>query len=179
MQLAVWSTRPRAGDSGSLPALVEGGCKTGGTAASLFQIRNMVYLNTSQLLCKEQMGPDLPGDPSGPSPWMLNNDPQRESDLFSPVNNPLHRLESFMCRNTWASLRFQCWDFLAPVQGFCLLRQAAFGVVTWQSFSTHRAFLCFPNTGEADRLSMKLWSFLGKGNVTSSQKEKCIWNQEE
>lgn len=104
--------------------------------------------------------------------WMLNNDPRKESDLFSPVNNPFHRLESLTCRNTWAGLRFPRWGSLASTQSFCLLRRAAFGVVMWQSLSTHGAFLCLPSTCEADWLSRKLWSFLGKGSVTCKSKRK-------
>lgn len=63
---------------------------------------------------KNRWDPDLPVDPLEPVSWMLNSDPQKESNLFSPVNNPFHRLESFMCRDTWASLRFHRWGAWLP-----------------------------------------------------------------
>lgn len=62
---------------------------------------------------KNRWDPDLPIDPMQPPSWMLNNDPQKESDLFSPVKNPFHRLESFTCRDMWAGLRFQRWGSLS------------------------------------------------------------------
>lgn len=111
------------------------------------------------------MGLWSPSRTIGTLSWMLNNDPQRENDMFSPVNNPLYWLESFMDKKTWASWRFQCWGFLTPFQSSCLLRQTAFGVLMWQNWLTHRAFLCFLNTREAG-LSIRFWSFLGKWNVT-------------
>ena len=73
---------------------------------------------------KNRWDPDLPVDPLEPPSWMLNSDPQRESDLFFLVNNPFHRLESFMCRNTWASLRFQRWgSWLQSIAFVCWDRQ--------------------------------------------------------
>lgn len=175
MQLVVHPTWPHSGHPGSFLALVKGGCETGETAASLFQIMNMVCVSIHHgCYMKNRWDPDLPVDPSEPLSWMLNNDPQRESDLFSPLNNPFHGLEFLTCRNMWASLRFQRWGSLVSIQSFRVLRQTAFGVVMWQSLSTHGAFLCFPNTCEADWLSMKLWFFicLGKGNVTCQSRRK-------
>lgn len=141
------------------------------TTASLFQMTSMVCVSTQHRCCAtSRWDPGPPVDPSEPSSWMLNNDPQRESDLFFPVNNPFHSLESLVCRNTWAGLRFWRGGSLASVQSFCLPRLTTFGVVMWQSLSAHEVILCFPthvsHTGSPGSSDL----FRGKGTVMRKSK---------
>ena len=124
---------------------------------------------------KNRWDPDLPVDPLEPLSWMLNSDPQKESNLSSPVTNPFHRLESFTCKDTWASLSFHRWGSWLPSRE--LLFAETDSIWSWNvaKLVDTQGFSLFPNTCEADCLSTKLWSFLGKGNVTcKSRRKTCL-----
>lgn len=140
--------------------------------------------------------PDLPGDPLEPLSWMLNSDPQKESNLSSPVNNPFHRLESFMCKDTWASLSFHRWGSWLPsrellfaetdsiwswnvaklvdTQGFSLLSKHM-----WGRLSLHEALIfsgerkCHVQIKKKDMFGIKKnnWS----GHQTDSDRLKDTW----
>lgn len=96
---------------------------------------------------KNRWEPDLSVDPLEPPSWMLNNDPQRESNLFSPVIIPstgwnlswagTHELVCNVCAGvSWLpSTAFVCWHRaqscnmvkLVNTQGFSLLSEYMWG----------------------------------------------------